>query len=114
MEKIFVDLGKESYTIAIEPHSWSGFGKKIRALSRGDKAAVITDRTVDGLYGADLEQQLRAEGFQVRRLVMEPGEDHKNLDTFGKMVRACADFGMTRSDLVITLGAPGLPWKRRL
>ena len=73
MEKIFVDLGKESYTIAIEPHSWSGFGKKIRALSRGDKAAVITDRTVDGLYGADLEQQLRAEGFQVRRLVMEPG-----------------------------------------
>lgn len=108
MEKIFVDLGKESYTIAIEPHSWFGFGKKIRALSRGDKAAVITDRTVDGLYGADLEQQLRAEGFQVRRLVMEPGEDHKNLDTFGKMVRACADFGMTRSDLVITLGG-GVP-----
>ena len=51
MEKIFVDLGRESYTIAIEPHSWSGFGKKIRALSRGDKTAVITDRTVDGLYG---------------------------------------------------------------
>ena len=74
MEKIFVDLGKDSYTIEIAPHSWTGFGKKIRELARGNKAAVITDRTVDGLYGADLEQQLRAEGFQVRRLVMEPGE----------------------------------------
>ena len=39
---------------------------------------------------------------------MEPGEDHKNLDTYGNMVRACADFGMTRSDLVITLGG-GVP-----
>lgn len=108
MEKIFVDLGKDSYTIEIAPHSWTGFGKKIRELARGNKAAVITDRTVDSLYGADLEQQLLAQGFQVRRLVMEPGEDHKNLDTYGNMVRACADFGMTRSDLVITLGG-GVP-----
>ena len=114
MEKIFVDLGKESYTIAIEPHSWSGFGKKIRALSRGDKAAVITDRTVDGLYGADLEQQLRAEGFQVRRLVMEPGEDHKNLDTYGNMVRAndcpgdpCANRVRTTNLRTVSL-APGI------
>ena len=32
MEKIFVDLGKDSYTIEIAPHSWTGFGKKIREL----------------------------------------------------------------------------------
>lgn len=62
MEKIFVDLGKDSYTIEIAPHSWTGFGKKIRELARGNKAAVITDRTVDSLYGADLEQQLLAQG----------------------------------------------------
>lgn len=60
--KIFVDLGKDSYTIEIAPHSWTGFGKKIRELARGNKAAVITDRTVDSLYGADLEQQLLAQG----------------------------------------------------
>ena len=70
--------------------------------------AILTDRTVDGLYGDSLEQQLEAQGFTVRRLVMEAGEDHKNLETFGRMVRACADFGMTRSDLVITLGG-GVP-----
>lgn len=108
MEKIFVDLGEKSYTIEIAAHSWAAMGKKVRALSKADKAAILTDRTVDGLYGNSLEQQLREQGFAVRRLVMEAGEDHKNLETFGRMVRACADFGMTRSDLVITLGG-GVP-----
>ncbi|WP_317303504.1 3-dehydroquinate synthase [Acidaminococcus timonensis] len=108
MEKIFVDLGKKSYDIEIAVHSFPEMGQKIRALSKADKVAIITDHTVDALYGPQLQQQLETQGFSVRRLVMEAGEDHKNLETFGRMVRACADFGMTRSDLVITLGG-GVP-----
>lgn len=108
MEKIFVDLGKKSYDIEIAVHSFPEMGQKIRALSKADKVAIITDHTVDALYGPQLQQQLETQGFSVRRLVMEAGEDHKNLEAFGRMVRACADFGMTRSDLVITLGG-GVP-----
>lgn len=108
MEKIFVDLGKKSYDIEIAVHSFPEMGKKIRALSRAEKAAIITDHTVDALYGEKLQQQLETQGFTVRRLVMAAGEDHKNLETFTRLVRACADFGMTRSDLVITLGG-GVP-----
>ena len=108
MEKIFVDLEKKSYDIEIAVHSFPEMGKKIRALSRAEKAAIITDHTVDALYGEKLQQQLETQGFTVRRLVMAAGEDHKNLETFTRLVRACADFGMTRSDLVITLGG-GVP-----
>lgn len=108
MEKIFVDLGEKSYDIEIAVHSFPEMGKKIRALSGAEKAAIITDHTVDALYGEKLQQQLETQGFTVRRLMMEAGEDHKNLETFTRLVRACADFGMTRSDLVITLGG-GVP-----
>lgn len=104
MENIHVDLGPKSYDIEVERGSWPHLGTRIRSLSKADKVAVITDSTVDGLYGAQLETQLKAQGFEVRRLVFPAGEDHKNLETFGRMVRSCADFGMTRKDLVITLG----------
>jgi len=108
MEKIHVDLGPKSYDIEVERGSWPRMGARIRSLSKADKVAVITDSTVDGLYGAQLEQQLMAQGFEVRRMVFPAGEDHKNLETFGRLVRSCADFGMTRKDLVITLGG-GVP-----
>jgi 3-dehydroquinate synthase len=108
MENINVELGKDSYTIEIERGLWAEMGKKIRGLSKADKVAVITDETVNALYGESLEEQLVKEGFEVKRLVMPAGEDHKNLETFTRMVRACADFGMTRKDLVISLGG-GVP-----
>ncbi len=47
MEKIFVDLGKKSYDIEIAVHSFPEMGQKIRALSKADKVAIITDHTVD-------------------------------------------------------------------
>ena len=108
MENIKVELGKDSYTIAVERGLWDTLGQRIRQVSQADKAAILTDASVDALYGAGLEEKLRAAGFDVRRLVMPPGEDHKNLETFTRMVRECADFGMTRKDLVISLGG-GVP-----
>jgi 3-dehydroquinate synthase len=108
MEKIKVELGRDSYDIEIERGLFSRLGAKIRHLSNADKAAVITDTTVDGLYGKALEKELQAVGFEVRRLVFPAGEEHKNLATYGDMLRSCADFGMTRKDLVISLGG-GVP-----
>lgn len=108
MENIHVELGPKSYDIEVERGSWTRMGARIRSLSKADKVAIITDSTVDGLYGAQLEQQLQDQGFDVRRMVFPAGEDHKNLETFGRLVRSCANFGMTRKDLVITLGG-GVP-----
>ena len=108
MERISVSLGKDSYDIEIEPGSFAHFGWLIRQLSQADKAAIITDSHVDPLYGAQLEQALTEQGFAVRRLVMPAGEDHKNLETYGQLLRDCAAFGLDRKDLVITLGG-GVP-----
>jgi 3-dehydroquinate synthase len=108
MEKIRVDLGKDSYDIEIGRGLFAGVGKKIRQLSKADKVAIITDAVVDQLYGAKLENLLSAEGFAVRRFAFPAGEDHKNLAVYEKMLRACADFAMTRKDLIVVLGG-GVP-----
>ena len=104
MEKIDVALGKDSYTIEIARGLWKHVGTKIRRLSQAEKAAVITDDTVDALYGKAIEEKLSKEGFTVRRFVFPHGETHKTLAVFESMVRSCAQFGMTRSDLVVALG----------
>ena len=55
MEKIDVALGQDSYTIEIARGLWKDVGTKIRSLSKAEKVAVITDDTVDALYGKALE-----------------------------------------------------------
>ena len=104
MPKITVDLGPNSYDIEIAKGLGTRMGKRIRELSSADKVAIITDTTVDALYGALLEKQLAEEQFTVRRIVFPAGENHKNLTTLATVYSQMADFGLTRKDLVVTLG----------
>ena len=62
MEKIDVALGQDSYTIEIARGLWKDVGTKIRSLSKAEKVAVITDDTVDALYG----KSARRKTFQGR------------------------------------------------
>ncbi|MDD4721521.1 MAG: 3-dehydroquinate synthase [Acidaminococcaceae bacterium] len=108
MPKISVDLGKNSYDILIAKGVWSEIGVKIHALSSADKIAIITDSNVENLYGKYLQQQLAAEGFQVSCITIAPGETSKNLEVLGQVYAALANFGITRGDLIVTLGG-GVP-----
>lgn len=104
MPKITVDLGEKSYDIEIASGLWKQMGQTIRQLSAADKAAVITDTTVDKLYGPELEEQLKAAGFITRRIIFPAGENHKTISTLSAVYSKMADFGLTRKDLVVTLG----------
>ena len=108
MPKISVNLGENSYDISIVRGLRKEFGKKIAALSSATKVAVITDETVDALYGVELEKDLAQENKKVLRIAFKPGEPSKNIDTLEEIYNKLADFGMTRSDLIITLGG-GVP-----
>ncbi|MGL5207504.1 MAG: 3-dehydroquinate synthase [Acidaminococcaceae bacterium] len=108
MDEVKVNLGKRSYDIKIARGLLDKIGSEVRCLSKADKVAVITDANVDALYGEALQSALEAEGFYVCRIVMEPGEKSKNLETLGQVYAKMAAFGMTRSDLVITFGG-GVP-----
>ena len=104
MHKVSVNLDKRSYDIKIEKCLLAVIGKEVRALSKADKVAIITDANVDFLYGDKLQKTLEAVDFIVQRIVIEPGEKSKTLQTLDDVYARMAAFGLTRSDLVITFG----------
>ena len=108
MHKVTVNLNKRSYDIKIEKGLLAAMGKEARKLSKAGKAAIITDANVDSLYGAKLQKTLEESDFIVERIVIEPGEKSKTLQTLGDVYARMAAFGLTRSDLVITFGG-GVP-----
>lgn len=108
MENIHVDLGAASYDIEIEKGLLDRLGTSVRQLTRAEKIAIITDDTVDPLYGERLENTLAHSGIEARRIAFPAGEGSKNLTVLSDVYAALSAFGITRSDALITLGG-GVP-----
>ncbi|CAK7001749.1 3-dehydroquinate synthase [uncultured Phascolarctobacterium sp.] len=108
MRTITVALGAKTYDIEIAAGLLDEIGPKARQLSKAVKAAIISDSNVDTLYGQRLERSLAGSGFEVTRIVFAAGEQSKNLATLGYVYDQLAEAGLTRSDLILTLGG-GVP-----
>lgn len=109
MATVKVNLGKDSYEIEIERGLLDRVGGKIRALTKAEKIAVITDDHVEPLYGERIRKVLREAGFEVRVIAIPAGETSKNLKVLSDVYDALSEFGMSRSDALVTLsgGVPG-------
>lgn len=70
----------------------------------GRETVIISDDTVNQLYGSQVEQNLRQVGFRVQRFVFSHGEAQKNLQTLTGVLEFLAEQHLTRSDLIIALG----------
>ena len=68
------------------------------------KAAIITDDTVDSLYGERVDASLQKAGFETIKFVFPHGEASKNLTTFGNALNFLAENKLSRSDLIVALG----------
>ena len=68
MENIHVDLGAASYDIEIEKGLLDRLGTSVRQLTRAEKIAIVTDDTVDPLYGERLEKTLAHSGIEACRI----------------------------------------------
>ena len=70
----------------------------------GGKVFVLTDSNVGPLYLAPLLEQLEKEGFGAGSLTLEAGEATKNIRSLPGIYAALLDAGLTRKDLLVTLG----------
>lgn len=68
------------------------------------RAAIISDSTVDALYGDTVERSLRAAGYEVIRHAFPAGEQNKHLGTLGGILEFLAENQMTRTDVIVALG----------
>ena len=99
-----IDLAEKSYPIIIEKGLINSIQYKIKEMYKGKKIFILTDDNVNIYYGSKLVDNLKAEGYDVKLMVLEAGEHSKSFATLPKIYDEMLDFKLTRSDIIITLG----------
>ncbi len=92
------------YEVRIEAGLLDRAGEALRGLSRAGTACIVSGERVWPLYGERLRRSLEAAGFRVLSFVHLSGEEHKNLKTYGELLDFLAREGLSRSDLLVSLG----------
>lgn len=96
---------EKSYTVEIGSAVARSLPLRLRErLPKARKVAVVTDETVDGLYGGAVCSALASAGFAVERIVVVPGETSKNAETYFAVLRRFAAARLSRTDAVVALG----------
>ena len=99
-----VTLPNHTYDILIEKGGLSRVGEWVAQLWKPQRIAVITDSTVDQLYGATVVAQLSQAGFVVSTFVVPAGEPSKSLANAERIYDHLAQHQFTRSDGIMALG----------
>lgn len=105
MKKIHIALGEHAYDIEIEKGLLDNIGQKIAALlPKAQMAAIVSDTNVAPLYAERLQHSLEQAGFKTSLITIEAGEQSKNMNILADVLEQLAESGMTRSDVLLTLG----------
>ncbi len=105
MQTIHVDLGSHAYDVEIGNGILSQVGAKLRVLLPGVcKVAIISDSNVAPLYAAQLHDSLAVAGLPSELIVIEAGEQSKNMQVLSDVLEKIAVAGLSRSDVLVTLG----------
>ena len=104
MKKIDVRLGQNSYSVYIGSGILNQTGQRLKELGYSDKAVIITNPVVKKLYGTQLKQCLVDAGYRTAILEVPDGEEHKSLESAGKLYQQLAEFGAERSTPILALG----------
>lgn len=99
-----VNLTDHQYEIQIERHLLKKVGEWVSGLWQPQRVAIITDTTVEALYGSEVKTSLEAHGFEANLFVVPAGEESKSLEQTALLYDLLAENGFTRSDGIIALG----------
>lgn len=103
-QQIHVSLGKHSYDITIGRGLLSRAGEMIRSLTACTRLHLLTDSHVAPLYADTVAASLRGAGFTVSLQVLPAGESTKQLPYLAQVWSAMSEAGITRKDMLVTLG----------
>ncbi|CUX31109.1 3-dehydroquinate synthase [Clostridium sp. C105KSO13] len=100
--ELTVNLGKESYSIYVEPGILRNAELYISHIFKGKRMMIISDDHVYPLYGESLIKALSS--YECHSLVLPHGELTKSFQTLPQIYKALLEEKISRSDLVIALG----------
>ncbi|MCS6765686.1 MAG: 3-dehydroquinate synthase [Candidatus Protistobacter heckmanni] len=103
MHDLRVELGERSYPIHIGA-GLIGRAELFAPHLGGKSVALVTNTTVDPLYGAQVEALLKSLGKKVIKVVLPDGEAYKNWETLNLIFDAMLSGGTDRKTAVVALG----------
>ena len=103
-EPIVVELGERSYPIHVGPGSLSELGPRLRALGIATPVALITNPTVDPLYGEAARRSLASAGLPAVTISVPDGEEHKSLAWLTLVYEKLIESRIERGSALVALG----------
>ena len=102
--KLSVNLIHSSYDIIIEKGIINKLADEIKGFFEGNKFFILTDKNVDKYYGDLVLNNLINNGYNAKKIVLDPGEESKAFFTLPLVYDELLNFKFTRSDLILILG----------
>jgi len=104
MRKVKVAPGIKSYEVYIGSGLLAQTGRWLSENGFSGKLVIITDPTVNKLYGEALSQHLTGDGFNVSILLVPEGEEQKSLETAGRLYHELVSSNAERTTPILALG----------
>lgn len=104
METHRVNLGDNSYNIYIGENTLSKIGVYLKELVVGTRILLITNPTVNQLYGQLVEKSLQDAGFTIVTGLVPDGEEYKSMNSAQKLYDIAFDSRLDRKCAVVALG----------
>src|SRR5437870_8987628 len=99
-----VNLGGRPYRIAVAAGALATAGPRLRELSVGTRAALVSDAPVTRLYGKTVMASLESAGFAVTAIDVPEGEGAKTLAIAQHCWNELLAAGLDRTSTVLALG----------
>ncbi|MCP4329186.1 MAG: 3-dehydroquinate synthase [Alphaproteobacteria bacterium] len=103
-ERISLDLGPRGYDIVVGAGLIARAGPLLQPVLVSDRAIVVTDETVGGLYGDALAASLAGAGIDNARIVLPAGEGTKDFVHLEQLIDALLGRRIERTTTLVALG----------
>jgi 3-dehydroquinate synthase len=105
MAQIQLNLPHHQYTIRIEPGLLASLGEQVRAVAPHERAALLADGNVFyEPFGENATASLQKADYNVVTNTIDPGEEHKTLDTVRILYDLLVEARLERKSPIIALG----------
>ncbi len=104
IKKVKVELKEKGYEIFIGSGLIKETGKLISKVIPSKRAFLVSNPKVLELHAQPLLSALQGEGFEVKTLMIEDGEQAKSLESAARLYDELIEAGANRSDLIIAFG----------
>jgi len=92
------------YRLSVGAGALKLLGEELDRLGFTGTVVVVTDESVEALYGRRVDASLRDSGFRPAFVVIPPGESQKSLDVAGMLYGRLNELGAERGTPLVALG----------